>query len=54
MAEETLENITENENNITQDETNTDENLEELKEIASFLKISDKADVVLACRVSPK
>ena len=36
MAEETLENITENENNITQDETNTDKNLEELKETASF------------------
>ena len=47
MAEETLENITENENNITQDETNTDENLEELKEIASFLKISE---LKLKCR----
>ena len=40
MAEETLENITENENYNTLDEINQDENPEELKETASFLKIS--------------
>ena len=38
MAEETLDNITENENYNTLNEINADENLEELKETASFLK----------------
>ena len=47
MAEETLENITENENYNTLDEINQDETPEELKETASFLKISE---LKLKCR----
>ena len=47
MVEETLENITGNENYNTLDKINPDENPEELKETASFLKISE---LKLRCR----